>query len=201
MSRLHPLVKEASKGSLPDWAKVSTGRYAHMQRVAALLKEWAKAADLPKRDRRRWVALGFLHDALKGASPNSLRPLVRKDLRELPGSVLHGPAVSARLAQEGVEDPEFLLAIRYHTLGHPSMGDAGKALYVADFLEPGRNLRSSWRAGLRSRMPQELEDVTREVAAARITHLVKKGRPVRPETFAFWNSLSGGDPWVRVSEV
>ena len=169
--------------------------------VAALLKEWAKAADLPKRDRRRWVALGFLHDALKGASPNSLRPLVRKDLRELPGSVLHGPAVSARLAQEGVEDPEFLLAIRYHTLGHPSMGDAGKALYVADFLEPGRNLRNSWRAGLRSRMPQELEDVTREVAAARITHLVKKGRPVRPETFAFWNSLSGGDPWVRVSEV
>lgn len=81
------------------------------------------------------------------------------------------------------------------------MGDAGKALYVADFLEPGRNLRNSWRAGLRSRMPQELEDVTREVAAARITHLVKKGRPVRPETFAFWNSLSGGDPWVRVSEV
>ncbi|UCC25501.1 MAG: HD domain-containing protein [Gemmatimonadales bacterium] len=201
MSRIHPLVKKASKGKLPEWAKVSKGRYAHMERVAALLEEWARAADLSKRERQRWVALGYLHDALKGASPGVLRPGVRKDLRGLPDSVLHGPAASARLEEEGVEDQGLLLAVRYHTLGHPSLDDAGKALYVADFLDPGRNLRNSWRAGLRSRMPGDLDEVTREVVGARVAHLIKKGRPVLPETLAFWNSLVGGEPWAPVSEA
>lgn len=201
MARLHPVVKAASKGTLPDWAVVSRSRYAHMERVAGLLKEWAKAADLPKKERRRWVALGFLHDALKGAPPARLRPVVRDDLRDFPGPLLHGPAAAARLKDEGVEDEPFLLAIRWHTLGHPSLDDAGRALYAADFLEPGRNVRNSWRAGLRARMPGELEAVTREVVAARLIHLVRKGRPVHAETMAFWNSMSGGDPWARASEV
>lgn len=201
MAPLHPIVKAASKGELPEWAQVSRSRYAHMERVAALLKSWAKAAGLSKKERRRWTALGFLHDALKGASASDLRPVVREDLRHLPGSVLHGPAAAARLKADGVEDGGLLLAIRWHTLGHPELDDAGRALYAADFLEPGRNLRNSWRADLRSRMPDDLEAVTQEILAARINHLIRKSRPVHAETMAFWNSMAGGDPWARASEV
>lgn len=201
MPKLHPVVKKAAKGVLPGWAQVSRSRYAHMERVAGLLEAWARAADLPKFERRRWTALGYLHDSLKGASASSLRPLVREDLQDLPGPVLHGPAAAARLREEGVEDEELLLAVAYHTLGHPNLDEGGMALYAADFLEPGRNLKNSWRDGLRARMPQELEAVTREILAARLTHLVKKNRPVQPETVAMWNAMNGGDPWVRASEV
>lgn len=201
MSKLHPVVKKAAKGVLPGWANVSRSRYAHMQRVAELLEAWARAAGLPKRERRRWTALGFLHDALKGASASTLRPLVREDLQDLPGGVLHGPAAAACLREDGVEDDELLLAVAYHTLGHPNFDEAGMALYAADFLEPGRNLKNSWREGLRARMPDDLEAVTREILAARLVHLVKRNRPVQPETVAMWNAMNGGDPWVRASEV
>lgn len=201
MSRLHPVVKRAAKGVLPEWAKVDKARYDHMARVSALLKAWAKALGLPKHERRRWRALGFLHDVLKGASHEELRTLVREDLRDLPTPILHGPAAATRLREEGVDDEPFLLAVTYHTLGHPRLDDAGRALYAADFLEPGRDLRNRWRRGLRQRMPDDLEAVTREVLGARIVHLVKKGRRVQPETVAMWNSLAGGESWARASEV
>jgi len=201
MSHLHPVVKKAAKGVLPEWARVSKSRYAHMERVAGLLKEWARAADLPKPERRRWTALGYLHDALKDESPERLREMVPAELRNLPDPVLHGPAAAVRLGEEGVEDAELLLAVSYHTLGHPGFDDAGRALYAADFLEPGRNMRNRWRTELRSRMPAELTDVTRDILKARIVHLLKRRRPVQPETMAMWNSLAGGDSWARASEV
>ena len=100
-----------------------------------------------------------------------------------------------------MEDESLLLAVAYHTLGHPRLDDAGRALYAADFLEPGRNLRNKWRESLRGRMPGELEAVTKEILSARIVHLLRRGRTVQPETMAMWNSLAGGDSWARASEV
>lgn len=198
---LHPTIKRAAKGKLPDWAQVSRGRYRHMERVAGLLEEWARAAGLSKSDRRRWIALGFLHDAVKNAPEAELRKLVPKKLQDLPGSILHGPAAAALLEKDGVEDEPLLGAVAYHTLGHPEFGDEGRILYCADFLDPGRRLRPQWRSGLRERLPDDLEAVTREILHARIVHLLKRTRPVQPETMAFWNSLSSGDGWARASAV
>lgn len=201
MSSLHPIVKSAAKGKLPGWAEVDQQRYAHMERVAALLDEWARAARLSADERRRRVALGFLHDSLKALSPKKLRPLCKKKHRHLPGPVLHGPAAAALLAEEGVEDKSLLRAIAYHTIGHPQLDDAGKALYAADFLEPGRDMRNKWREKLRARMPAELDAVTCEILAARIGHTIKRRRVVQPETFDFWNAMVGGDAWASGSEA
>lgn len=172
-----------------------------MGRVADLLATWADAQGLDEETRDRQVALGFLHDAVKGMSPDELRAVVAPELRDLPDAVLHGPGAAALLARDGVDDAGLLHAVRYHTLGHPSLDASGRCLYAADFLEPGRNLRNKWRARLRERMPDERDTVVREVLRARIDHLIKKRRPVRPETIAFWNSLVGGTPWARASEV
>ncbi|MEJ2539545.1 MAG: HD domain-containing protein [Gemmatimonadota bacterium] len=201
MSDLHPILQDAAEGTLPRWARVDKKRYAHMERVAELMGEWARAAGKSEVQQARWRAAGFLHDALKNAPNKELRIIVPERFARLPGPVLHGPAAGIRLRVEGVKDKGLLKAVTFHTLGHPSLGRIGKALYAADFLEPGRNLRNKWRASLRLRMPQELDDVVREILRARIQHLLKKGRPVRRETFAFWNRLSGGPSWARASEV
>ena len=87
----------------------------------------------------------------------------------------------------------------FHTLGHPALDTIGKALYCADFLEPGREIRKKKRAAWRERMQHELDDVVREILGARIRHMTKRGRTIRPETIGFWNSLNGGEPWDRVS--
>lgn len=198
---LHPVVAAASRGDLPDWARASDKRVAHMARVAGLLDEWARAEGLAGDARRRQVALGYLHDAVKGMPADRLRELVEPELRDLPGPVLHGPGAAALLRRDGVDDEDLLRGVAYHTLGHPDLDDAGLSLYAADFLEPGRDLRNAWRAGLRKRMPGDRKTVVGEILRARIVHLVERRRPVRPETMQFWNTFAEGRSWARASEV
>lgn len=186
---LHPLVEAAATGSLPAWAVAGPARRAHIGRVAGLMAEWADGLGLPGPDRARWVAAAWLHDALRDAAPDVLRPLVPASDASLPGRILHGPAAAARLRAEGVDDAELLDAVAYHTLGHARLGALGRALYAADFLEPGRDLLNAWREELRARMPGALESVVREVLGARIVHLVDRGSPLRPETIGFWNAV------------
>jgi HD superfamily phosphohydrolase YqeK len=83
-----------------------------------------------------------------------------------------------------------LNAIGYHTFGHPGLGRLGRALYLADFLEPGRGWQPAWRAALRARLPDAMDEVLVDVAAARITHLLRRRQRIWPETHAFWNSLT-----------
>jgi len=188
---LHPLVRAAAEGDLPEWGQVSPERHAHMARVAGLLDAWATALGVTGPDRLRWRSLGYLHDCLKEAPEGDLRGWMDPSFTDLPAPVLHGPAAAARLAASGVDDRELLDAVRYHTLGHPTLGRMGRALYAADFLEPGRRLRDDWRRELRERMPWDADAVVREILRGRILHLVENVRPVRPETIAFWNALAG----------
>jgi HD superfamily phosphohydrolase YqeK len=198
---LHPRVQAASDGVLPPWARASKERVAHMGRVAKLMDRWAVALDLPDSERRRWRSVAYLHDCLKDADARELARWAEPPLDRLPQPLLHGPAAAARLQHEGVEDGELLDVLRYHTLGHERLGRLGRGLFAADFLEPGREFKRKWRSRLRGRMPEELDAVAREILQARVIHLVQEGRPVRPETMGFWNSMAGGDPWARASEV
>jgi HD superfamily phosphohydrolase YqeK len=197
----HPLIERAAQGQLPAWAAVGEKRRKHIERVAGLLEDWAVAGSLPNEERIRWVAAGYLHDAVKEKPEAELRALLQGDERELPEPILHGPAVAELLRREGVDDRELLLALAYHTLGHPDLGRTGCVLYAADFLEPGRDLANEWRAGLRARMPGEIQDVVKEILAARIVYLLEQGRPIRPETMAFWNRLAEGQSWAGASEL
>lgn len=179
---LGPVVCAAARGELPEWARASEKRRAHVARVAALMGEWAEALGLPEEERTRWLAAGWLHDVLREAPPEELRPVVPEAFRGLPGKLLHGPAAAERLAAEA--DPELLDAIRYHTLGSPRFGRLGRALYLADFLEPGRRYEPEWTASLRARMPAEMDAVMREVVRARVRHVTESGSTLHPETRA-----------------
>ncbi|MEJ2187661.1 MAG: HD domain-containing protein [Gemmatimonadota bacterium] len=184
------LLAAASAGRLPDWAKAGPLRRAHMSRVADLMEAWAHRSGLAEGDVARWRAAAWLHDALRDEDVDALRSQVPEELQDLPPKVLHGPAVAHRLEQDGVGDPALRLAVAYHTLGHPDLDRLGRALYLADFLDPGRSFRTSWRASLRGRMPDDLDDVLRIVLGARIAYLLERGMTVRPETTAFWNQLA-----------
>jgi len=198
---LHPIVLAASKGNLPDWAVYGEARYAHMKRVARLMRKWAEAKGLKPHRVARWVAAGFLHDALRNEKPSRLRLVVPPRFKRLAGPVLHGPAAAQKLRHEGVDDDRLLLAIEYHTLGSRHLTTLGRALYAADFLEPGRPRRVKWRSKLRKRMPDELDAVVLEILAVRLAHQLHRFRPVRPETVGMWNAMTKGKRWAAASEV
>ncbi|HET7275381.1 MAG TPA: HD domain-containing protein [Longimicrobiaceae bacterium] len=182
-----PVVRAAARGELPAWAEVSAERFAHIRRVADLLGSWADSLRLSPAERERWVAAGWLHDALRDAPPEALRAQLPAEFRSLDGPLLHGPAVAERLGK--VVDARLVNAIRYHTVGHPSLDRLGRALYLADFLEPGRDFDNDWRAALRERMPTNLTAVLIEVVAARLRNLVERRMPIRPESAEFWNAV------------
>jgi 2-amino-4-hydroxy-6-hydroxymethyldihydropteridine diphosphokinase len=188
---LHPVVAKAARGELPEWAVARPVRREHMARVAGLLDTWATTLSLGQDDRMRWCAAGYLHDALRDERPDTLRTQVPAERRDLPDAVLHGPAAAARLRQDGVRDEELLAAVACHTTGGAGLGALGRALYVADYLEPGRSYGTESHARLRDRMPGDLNEVLREVVAERIRRSRESGRPLARETLAFWSELEG----------
>lgn len=186
---MHPVLADAAAGRLPAWAEATPERRDHVARVAELMDLWAERTGLSDDDRARWRAAGLLHDALRDADVDRLRPLVDPVLRDAPGKMLHGPAAAARLRQDGVEDEPLLLAIAWHTLGHPRFDRLGKALYLADYTEPGRDYESETLAAKRDRVPEELDGVLLEVAADRIGRSLQRRRPLLEPTIEFWNLL------------
>ena len=190
---LHPIVREAAEGVLPDWAVAGKHRRAHIKRVADLMDAWSRELGLQKVDRMRWRAAATLHDALRDAPGKRLRPLVPPRYRPLPDRVLHGPAAAKQLKAAGVLDRELLRAVRFHTLGHPKLGALGRSLCVADFVEPQRLRMRSWRDDLKDRMPDDVDAVVTEIFRSRIRLVVKRGEALTPWTVEFWNILATED--------
>ncbi|HSJ25176.1 MAG TPA: HD domain-containing protein [Longimicrobiales bacterium] len=168
---------------------MSRARRAHAERVAALLGEWAASLGLGPQETTRWVAAGMLHDGLREAPPEELRPLVPATFRHLTGGLLHGPAAAERLRLDGVTDEPVLQAIAYHTIGHPDLDELGRALFIADYIEPGRRHDQARLAKLRGRMPDQRNAVLVDVLRARMERTLSEGRSIRSETAAFWNRV------------
>lgn len=182
-----PTEEAAARGELPEWAVAGDDRRAHMRRVADLLESWARELGLVDAEVTRWRAAGMLHDALRDAAPDELLDGLPESERDLPGKVLHGPAAARRL--HGVVDPRVATAVRYHTIGSPDLDALGRALYLADFLEPGRPQLAEWREELRARMPHDRHAVLLEVLEARLRHALVRRLPLRGETAAFWSTV------------
>lgn len=189
---LHPVLERAAAGSLPDWAVVTPTRKLHTQRVSRLMATWAKQLELSEWDVKRWAAAGLLHDAFRDADPDLLRTMLPGEMSDLHPSLLHGPAAARRLRQEGLSDEPLLLAIAYHTLGHPSMDRMGMSLCAADFLEPGRSSLRKLRKKLSKRMPRKYEKVVRRIMKFRINTHLTANRELPPQTTALWNRLANG---------
>ena len=173
--------------ALPSWARVSERRRAHIARVTALLDAWAVALGLSAIQARDWHDVGIWHDALRDADESELRQWAGD--APWPLSVLHGPAAAARLTNEGESRREVLEAIRWHTLGHPAWGRTGRALYMADFLEPERPFARAERAFLARCVPGDFDGVFRQVVQLRLEWTLREGKPVFPETAALWNQV------------
>jgi HD superfamily phosphohydrolase YqeK len=172
---------------LPSWAQVSDKRRQHISRVVALLERWAGEMGLPEDETSRWRSAGVLHDALRDAPESMLRALTGDGTR--PVDVLHGPAAAVRAEQDGERRQEVLDAVRYHTIGSTKWERAGKALYLADFLEPGRSFLQSERAFIADQVARDFDGAFRQSVRLRIEWSLNKGSELFPETIELWNAV------------
>jgi HD superfamily phosphohydrolase YqeK len=172
---------------LPPWAQVSKGRAKHITRVTTLLAEWADAMGLSAAERQCWIDAGRYHDALRDAPVDELRALAGLGLDEV--ELLHGPAAATKLERDGETRRDLLDAIRYHSIGSKSWERVGKALYMADYLEPGRTFDRERRAQLSERVPRDFEGAFREVVRARMAYAREQGFTEYPESVELLASI------------
>jgi predicted HD superfamily hydrolase involved in NAD metabolism len=172
---------------LPDWAQVEKKRRGHIARVTALLMEWADRMKVDAEERTAWIDAGRFHDALKDAPDEELRTLAGSAPYEL--QMLHGPAAAALLENQGEKRRGMLDAIRYHTIGYLEWDRTGRALYMADFLEPGRSFAKADRAFLAKHVPFDFDGVFRQVVRTRLEWSLHEGHSLFPETVALWNAF------------
>jgi HD superfamily phosphohydrolase YqeK len=172
---------------LPEWAVVSPERGAHIERVAALLAAWAAEMRVDGREAAEWHDAARWHDALRDAPEAELRALVPDG--PYSGPMLHGPAAAVRLEADGERRAGVLDAVRYHTVGCVRWDRTGRALYMADFLEPGREWGSADRAFLAAHVPDDFDGVFRQVVRERLEWALREGKPLHAETVELWNSV------------
>ena len=175
--------------TLPPWAQIRDDRLGHIERTATLASRWAGLMGAPSIELNRWLKAVSLHDALKDA-PSDLLSELTPDCWDVP-ALRHGPAAAALAAEYGESDQGVLNAVRYHSVGYAQWDSAGRILYLADFLEPGREFHRPVHDVLAERVPHDLHGVLHAVAAERLQEILEHGLPLLPETTQFWNALVG----------
>lgn len=173
--------------AFPDWAQVTERRRAHIDRVVTLLATWAARMGLPDDEASRWLAAGVLHDALRDAPLPMLRTLTGDG--SMSQDLLHGPASAVRAEQDGERRQDVLEAVRFHTVGSTDWRRTGKALYMADFLEPGRSFLIAERAFIADHVAHDFESAFRQCIRLKLEWSLKQGGELFPESVALWNSV------------
>lgn len=173
---------------LPAWARISETRRLHAARVTALLDDWSARLGVPAGDAKAWHDAGRYHDVLRDATEAELRAIVPESVE--PAPLLHGPAAARMLAGDGERRTPLLEAVTWHTVGHPGWDRTGRALYMADFLEPGRAFARRDRAFLAAQVPTDFDGVFRQVVRMRLEWSLHEGQRLFPSTVDLWNSLS-----------
>lgn len=123
--------------------ELDSSRFQHTLGVMFTAASLAMAHDA---DIEKAQLAGLLHDCAKCISNKKKLKLCEKN--KIPVSkyekenpfMLHAK-LGAFLAEDtyGVHDPEILSAILWHTTGKPEMTTLEKIIYIADYIEPGRN--------------------------------------------------------------
>jgi 2-amino-4-hydroxy-6-hydroxymethyldihydropteridine diphosphokinase len=173
---------------LPRWARVSPDRAEHIVRVVDLLMTWSSAMELPAEERDAWRDAGLWHDSLRDAAEDELRRIV--PWHPGPANILHGPAAAERLRLDGETREAVLEAIRDHTVGNAGWERTGRALYMADFLEPGRDFLNTEREALAAAVPWDFEDTFRRAVLLRTEWSESNRKDLAPQTIELRSAVS-----------
>ena len=184
-------------GQWPEWvrAHLSRERWEHTLRVVAMAESLA-TRHCPQLSLERVKGAALFHDCAKDLPLADLLKMVRdfgivitsSDL--LCPQVLHGPVGAAWVEREWhIKDRGLLQAISMHTTGGPKMEILAKIIFVADYIEIGRNF-----PGAEKLREIAFGDLSQGVLACMdntLCYLVARGEFVHPRMVAGRNYLLG----------
>lgn len=112
-------------------------------------------------------------------------------LKKFGNAIWHGLVGADFVERElKVHDVDILEAIRLHTTGAANMTDLAKIIYVADYIEPGRDF-----PGVEEARRIALMDLDQAVAFETkhtLSYLIENEKPVYPKTLETYNRFVAG---------
>lgn len=137
---------------------------------------------------------GILHDCARSLKGAALIEAVRKaglepnEIELNQPALLHAPLGAAwARSRFGVEDPAVLQAIRRHTTGAAQMSLLDKIIYIADFIEPGRNFSGVEK--IRALAASGPDETLLAAYNHSIAYILNEAGLLHPDTVAGRNSL------------
>ena len=169
-------------------ARLSPRRRDHAHRVAA---EAVVLAERFGASAEKAELAGLLHDYCRELSDEeTLAAAARYGIpvgpveARRPKKILHGPVAAAELAELGL-DAEVAAAIRLHTVGAAGMTTLEKCVYLADYVEPGRDFPGVEE--VRALATTSLDRALGAAARLSLLDIIGRGRGVVPGALALYN--------------
>ncbi len=170
-------------------SRLTQERFSHVLGVVETAQKLAQKLAL---DQERLSTAALLHDCAKYMSISDMMsysekysvPISDED-RRVP-AVIHA-RIGAFMATRdfGITDPEIIEAIRVHPTGAPGMGILARALFVCDYIEPGRNLKKTRK--MTDLAFTDFEQAVLAIAIEKNKWVLKKKRPLHQEGIDFYH--------------
>ncbi|MDF7639166.1 bis(5'-nucleosyl)-tetraphosphatase (symmetrical) YqeK [Lactobacillus sp. ESL0791] len=166
-------------------------RFAHCVRVSSTAQ---KLAELNGYDQDKAALAGFVHDYAKQVPVSEYREVIKTqgfdpDLLNWNRAIWHGIVGTYFIKRDlQITDPEILTAVDRHTTGDVQMTTLDKIVFMADFIEPGRDF-----PGVEEARKITFANLDQGVAfqlAHSLEFLVEKRSKIYPRTFAAYNVWS-----------
>ncbi|QEA30722.1 bis(5'-nucleosyl)-tetraphosphatase (symmetrical) YqeK [Secundilactobacillus malefermentans] len=168
-------------------------RFKHVQRVEKTAIQLAQENDV---DPEKASIAGLVHDYAKQRSDDDFRQAIvdyqlDPDLLNWGNAIWHG-IVGAELIKKELKifDEDILDAVRYHTTGSTYMTTLAKIIYMADYIEPGRNFPGVEMA--RKVTHDNLDDGVVYQTASTLNYLISNQKPIYPKTIETYNAWVPG---------
>jgi predicted HD superfamily hydrolase involved in NAD metabolism len=164
-------------------------RFEHSLRVADTAKQLAALANV---NQDKAFLAGLIHDTAKPMSPGTLDEYsikiedLKRDVYHQYKSVWHAliaPQVVGALFN--IDDEEVLDAIEWHTTGKADMKPLTQIVFVADFIEPGRDAVISKEVS--EIASKSLDDACCRISEYSIEKLTNKKNKIHPLTIDCYN--------------
>jgi predicted HD superfamily hydrolase involved in NAD metabolism len=174
-------------------AQLSAGRFAHVQRVEQTAIRLAQQYGA---DVQRAGLAGLVHDYAKQRSDAEFKQIIRQqqfdpELLTANNGIWHGVVGAYLIEHElGIHDQQVLNAVRRHTIGAVEMTDLDKIIFVADFIEPGRDFPNVEQA--RAAANESLDAGVRFEIINTLKFLIAKQVNIYPKTIDTYNAWVAG---------
>lgn len=160
-------------------------RYEHTKGVMYTAGCLAMAHSYPL---DRAMLAGLLHDCAKCLPDHEILRLCREHnisvsaIEESNPFLLHAK-LGAYLAETeyDITDPEILHAIKVHTTGEPDMSTLDKIIFIADYIEPGRD-KAPNLIKVREMAYRDLNACMAQILRDTLNYLKAKGGSIDPTT-------------------